>query len=124
MAVSKLVRKLSNERCLLDFEKRRKRIANEQRNSLERQIAIAKDLLFNDDGRNLNDETREKLQFLNNTSLTNICHHSNTDTKDYHNDKFNTISELNSTGLILSDFALLFKVRGRLGHQHAVELEL
>ena len=32
-------------------------------------MAMARDLLFNDGGRNLNDETREKLQFLNNTTL-------------------------------------------------------
>ena len=35
----------------------------------ERQIALVRDLLLNDGGRNLNDETREKLQFLNNTTL-------------------------------------------------------
>jgi len=35
----------------------------------ERQINMVRNFLFNDGGGNLNDETREKLQFLNNTTL-------------------------------------------------------
>ncbi|KOC65521.1 Rac GTPase-activating protein 1 [Habropoda laboriosa] len=103
-----LDRKLSHARRLLDEEKRRRRTAEEQRNSLERQIAMARDLLFNDGGRNLNDETREKLQFLNNTTLNG--RHSNIHIKDLHqNDKLNTIAELDSTGSILSDLSCFSK---------------
>lgn len=43
---------------------------------------MVRDLLFNDGGRNLNDETREKLQFLNNTTLNG--RHSNIHIKDVH----------------------------------------
>ncbi|XP_076640104.1 rac GTPase activating protein tumbleweed [Colletes latitarsis] len=103
-----LDRKLSHARRLLDEEKRKRRTVEEQRNSLERQIALARDLLFNDGGRNLNDETREKLQFLNNTTLNG--RHSNMHIKDIHqNDKLNTIAELDSTGSILSDLSCFSK---------------
>ncbi|XP_043258750.1 rac GTPase-activating protein 1 [Colletes gigas] len=103
-----LDRKLSHARRLLDEEKRKRRTVEEQRNSLERQIAMARDLLFNDGGRNLNDETREKLQFLNNTTLNG--RHSNMHIKDIHqNDKLNTIAELDSTGSILSDLSCFSK---------------
>lgn len=45
---------------------------------------MARNLLFNDGGKNLNDETREKLQFLNNTTLN---HQSNLLTQDIQMDK-------------------------------------
>ncbi|XP_015122718.1 rac GTPase-activating protein 1 [Diachasma alloeum] len=102
-----LDRKLSHARRLLDEEKRRRRLAEDQRNSLERQIALARDLLFNDGGRNLNDETREKLQFLNNTTLNG--RHSHVHLKDLQNDKLNTIAELDSTGSLLSDLSCFSK---------------
>ncbi|KAG7211007.1 hypothetical protein KM043_016375 [Ampulex compressa] len=103
-----LDRKLSHARRLLDEEKRRRRMVEEQRNTLERQITMARDLLFNDGGRNLNDETREKLQFLNNTTING--RHSNIHIKDMHsNDRLNTIAELDSTGSILSDLSCFSK---------------
>ncbi|KOX70636.1 Rac GTPase-activating protein 1 [Melipona quadrifasciata] len=103
-----LDRKLSHARRLLDEEKRKRRNVEEQRNSLERQITLARDLLFNDGGRNLNDETREKLQFLNNTTLNG--RHSKIHVKDVRqNDKLNTIAELDSTGSILSDLSCFSK---------------
>ncbi|XP_011300872.1 rac GTPase-activating protein 1-like [Fopius arisanus] len=102
-----LDRKLSHARRLLDEEKRRRRLAEDQRNSLERQIALARDLLFNDGGRNLNDETREKLQFLNNTTLNGRP--SNAHLKDLQNEKLNTIAELDSTGSLLSDLSCFSK---------------
>lgn len=49
-------------------------------------MTMARDLLFNDGGRNLNDETREKLQFLNNTTLNGRP--SNMHIKDLQNDKW------------------------------------
>lgn len=103
-----LDRKLSHARRLLDEEKRKRRAAEEQRNSLERQMAMARDFLFNDGGRNLNDETREKLQFLNNTTLNG--RHSTVNLKDhYQNDKLKTITELDSTGTLLSDLSCFSK---------------
>ncbi|XP_034178181.1 rac GTPase activating protein tumbleweed [Osmia lignaria lignaria] len=102
-----LDRKLSHARRLLDEEKRKRRTVEEQRNALERQIAMTRDLLFNDGGKNFNDETREKLQFLNNTTLNG--RHSNMHIKDLQNDKLNTIAELDSTGSILSDLSCFSK---------------
>ncbi|XP_035734167.1 rac GTPase-activating protein 1-like [Vespa mandarinia] len=105
---TRLDRKLSHARRLLNEEKQMRRAAEEEKNSLERQIALVRDLLFNDGGRNLNDETREKLQFLNNTSIN--PRNSNVHIKDLHyNDKLNTIAELDSTGSILSDFSCFSK---------------
>ncbi|KAF7395155.1 hypothetical protein HZH68_009205 [Vespula germanica] len=105
---TRLDRKLSHARRLLNEEKQMRRAAEEEKNSLERQIALVRDLLFNDGGRNLNDETREKLQFLNNTSIN--ARNSNVHIKDlHHNDKLNTIAELDSTGSILSDFSCFSK---------------
>ncbi|XP_001605567.1 rac GTPase-activating protein 1 [Nasonia vitripennis] len=98
---AKLEHKVSHARRLLDEERRRRRTAEEQRNASERQITLVRDLLLNDGGRNLNDETREKLQFLNNTTLNG--RHSNSHFKDHLHDKLNTITELDSTGSLLSD---------------------
>ncbi|XP_011497551.1 PREDICTED: rac GTPase-activating protein 1 [Ceratosolen solmsi marchali] len=102
-----LDRKLSHARRLLDEEKRRRRLAEEQRNSCERQITLVRDLLLNDGGRNLNDETREKLQFLNNTTLNG--RHNSIHSKDPLQDKLNTITELDSTGSLLSDLSCFSK---------------
>ena len=56
-------------------------------------MTLARDLLFNDGGRNLNDETREKLQFLNNTTLNGRYNNSNL--KDqYQHDKYVLIFNL------------------------------
>ena len=79
---SVLDKMLSHARRLLDEEKMKRRTAEDQRNSLERQIVLARDLLFNDGGRNLNDETREKLQFLNNSTLNG--RYSNTHGRDHY----------------------------------------
>lgn len=54
---------------------------------------MARNLLFNDGGRNLNDETREKLQFLNNTTLNR---QSNIPMQDIHIDKWVLIKTINS----------------------------
>ncbi|XP_014475260.1 PREDICTED: rac GTPase-activating protein 1-like [Dinoponera quadriceps] len=106
-----LERKLDHARRNLEEEKYKRRVAEEQKNSLERQITMAKDLLFNDGGRNINDETREKLQFLNNTTLNR---QSNIHVQDMHIDKLNTIAELDSTGSILSDLNCLSKTEDDL----------
>lgn len=46
---------------------------------------MVRNFLFNDGGRNLNDETREKLQFLNNTTLNRD---SNIQYQDLNIDKY------------------------------------
>ncbi|CAL1674624.1 unnamed protein product [Lasius platythorax] len=102
--IAGLDRKLRHARRNLEEENRRRRLAEEQKDLLEQQIATARNFLFTDGGRNLNDETREKLQFLNNTSLNQ---QSNMHIQDIHIDKLNTIAELDSTGSLLSDFNCL-----------------
>nr|XP_012222650.1 PREDICTED: LOW QUALITY PROTEIN: rac GTPase-activating protein 1-like [Linepithema humile] len=101
-----LDRKLRHARRNLEEESRKRRTVEERKNFLERQIATAGKFLFTDGRCNLNDETREKLQFLNNTTLN---HQSNTYTQDAYMDKLNTITELDSTGSILSDLNCLSK---------------
>lgn len=98
---------LSHARRLLDEEKMKRRHAEDERNSLERQIKLARDLLFNDGGRNINDETREKLQFLNSASMNGF--HGNAYGKDYYTDRLNPIAELDSTASILSDLSCYSK---------------
>ncbi|XP_014211402.1 rac GTPase-activating protein 1-like isoform X2 [Copidosoma floridanum] len=102
-----LDRKLNHARRLLDEEKKKRRHAEDQRHVLERQITLVKDLLLTDGGRNLNDETREKLQFLNNTTLNG--RHSSSHMRDHLHDKLNTITEMDSTGSILSDLSCFSK---------------
>lgn len=104
--IAGLDRKLRHARRNLEEENRKRRIIEEQKDSLEKQIATARNFLFTDGGKNLNDETREKLQFLNNTSLNQ---QSNIHIQDTHIDKLNTIAELDSTGSILSDLNCLSK---------------
>ncbi|XP_058807772.1 rac GTPase-activating protein 1 [Phymastichus coffea] len=103
---SNLDRKLSHAKRLLEEEKKRRRTAEEQRDICERQIALVRDLFNNDGGRNLNDETREKLQFLNNTTLNG---RNSTHLRDHLQDKLNTITELDSTGSLLSDVSCFSK---------------
>ncbi|XP_076383998.1 rac GTPase-activating protein 1 [Megalopta genalis] len=100
--------KLGHARRLLDEEKRKRRTVEKQRNSLERQIIMVRYLLFNDGGKNLNDETREKLQFLNNITLNG--RQNNIHIKDLQqNNKLITMAELDSTGSILSDLSCFSK---------------
>ncbi|XP_051153061.1 rac GTPase-activating protein 1-like [Leptopilina boulardi] len=104
---STLDKMLSHARRLLDEEKMKRRHAEDERNSLERQIKLARDLLFNDGGRSINDETREKLQFLNSTSINGF--QNNAYGRDYCTERLNTITELDSTASILSDLSCYSK---------------
>ncbi|EZA51336.1 hypothetical protein DMN91_002072 [Ooceraea biroi] len=104
--IAGLDKKLCHARRKLEEENHKRRVAEEQRDVLERQVAMVRNLLLNDGGRNLNDETREKLQFLNNTTLNR---QSNVQYQDINIDKLNTIAELDSTGSILSDLNCLSK---------------
>lgn len=99
--------KLRNARKILDQEKKLRRRAEEERDALEQQMSLARDLLFSDKGYNrLPDDTREKLAFLNNTSVR-----SNLDRNGLGvTGRLNTINEinsneLNSTGSLLSELS-------------------
>ncbi|XP_025988190.1 rac GTPase-activating protein 1 [Solenopsis invicta] len=100
--ITSLDRKLRHARRNLEEENRKRRAIEEQKDFLEKQIASAREFLFNDRGKSVNDETREKLQFLNNTSQNR-----QSNLHDVPIDKLNTIAELNSTGSLLSDLNCL-----------------
>ncbi|KAL0109399.1 hypothetical protein PUN28_014460 [Cardiocondyla obscurior] len=109
-------RKLRHARRNLEEENRKRRAAEEQRDYLEKQIITARDFLFNDRGKNVNDETKEKLQFLNNTSFRPSNTH-----QDVPFQKLNTIEELNSTGSLLSDLNCLSRSEDDIETSHILQ---
>lgn len=101
--------KLNHARKLLDQERKMRRRAEEERNSFEKQMALARDLLFSDHKTRLPDETREKLAFLNNTTIRSSLDGGHGGMGGY-GSRLNTISEvnsneMNSTGSLLSDLS-------------------
>ncbi|XP_013780451.2 rac GTPase-activating protein 1-like [Limulus polyphemus] len=62
--------KLKHAKSLIDTEMKKRMKAEADRSSLERQIALIRDVLLTDQNV-MNDQTREKLAFLNNTSQAN-----------------------------------------------------
>lgn len=58
-------------------------------------MTLARDLLFNDNRSKLNNDTLEKLAFLNNTSASRSTH---VGIDPIIHGRLNTITELNSTG--------------------------
>uniref|UniRef100_A0A1B6HUN1 Rho-GAP domain-containing protein n=1 Tax=Homalodisca liturata TaxID=320908 RepID=A0A1B6HUN1_9HEMI len=89
--------KLTTARKLLDQEKLKKQRAEEERNKIELQLQMVRDLLFADNRNLIHDETKEKLKFLNSTVRSRISN-------DY-NDRLSAIQELDSTGSMLSDLS-------------------
>ncbi|CAG4955867.1 unnamed protein product [Colias eurytheme] len=91
--LSKWEAKFAHVRKLLDEEKRERNIVLKKYNELSKLLDMARDLLFNDNRAKLNDETLQKLAFLNGTAQQD------------HNAKINGIPELNSTGTLLSEMS-------------------
>ncbi|CAH2048377.1 unnamed protein product, partial [Iphiclides podalirius] len=81
--------KFAHVRKMLDGEKREKNIYLKKYNEQSKLLDMARDLLFNDNRAKLNDETLQKLAFLNGTAQQD------------HNAKLTGVPELNSTGEIL-----------------------
>ncbi|XP_050675782.1 rac GTPase-activating protein 1 [Leptidea sinapis] len=92
-ALGKWEAKFANVRKLLDGEKRERKILLKKYNDLSKQMEMARDLLFNDNRSKLNDETLQKLAFLNGTAHQD------------HNAKLNGVPELNTTGSLLSEMS-------------------
>ncbi|KAG8228005.1 hypothetical protein J437_LFUL007978, partial [Ladona fulva] len=91
--------KLQIARRLLDQEKKKCRRFEMENHCLEKQIAMIRDLLMPQQNK-LNDETKEKLAFLNSTlrgGKSSMGHHDE--------DRLKTITELDTTGSILSDLS-------------------
>lgn len=102
--------KLNHARKMLDQEKKMTRRVKEECDSLEKQMALARDLLFNDQYKyRLPDETREKLAFLNNTTVRSSLDGGHGGMGNF-GSRLNTINEvnsneMNSTGSLLSDIS-------------------
>ncbi|XP_045773281.1 rac GTPase-activating protein 1-like [Maniola jurtina] len=89
--LSKWENKFAHVRKLLDGEKRERNIVLKKYNDLSKLLDMARDLLFNDNRAKLNNETLQKLAFLNGTAQ--------------HDAKINGAPELNSTGTLLSEMS-------------------
>ncbi|XP_041978774.1 rac GTPase-activating protein 1 [Aricia agestis] len=85
--------KFAHVRKLLDGEKRERNVVMKKYNELSKLLDMARDLLFNDNRAKLNDETLQKLAFLNGTAQQD------------HNAKLCGVPELNSTGTLLSEMS-------------------
>ncbi|XP_047030299.1 rac GTPase-activating protein 1-like isoform X1 [Helicoverpa zea] len=85
--------KFAHVRKLLDGEKRERNIVLKKYSELSKLLDMARDLLFNDNRAKLNDETLQKLAFLNGTAQQD------------HNAKLHCVPELNSTGTLLSEMS-------------------
>ncbi|KPI98652.1 Rac GTPase-activating protein 1 [Papilio xuthus] len=85
--------KFAHVRKMLDGEKREKNIYLKKYNEQSKLLDMARDLLFNDNRAKLNDETLQKLAFLNGTAQQD------------HNAKLTGVPELNSTGTLLSEMS-------------------
>ncbi|XP_061383759.1 rac GTPase-activating protein 1 [Danaus plexippus] len=85
--------KFAHVRKLLDGEKRERNVVMKKYNELSKLLDMARDLLFNDNRAKLNNETLQKLAFLNGTAQQD------------HNAKLNGVPELNSTGTLLSEMS-------------------
>ncbi|KAG6449021.1 hypothetical protein O3G_MSEX005828 [Manduca sexta] len=91
--ITKSETKFAHVRKLLDSEKRERNIIMKKYNELSKLLDMARDLLFNDNRAKLNDETLQKLAFLNGTAQQD------------HNAKLTGVPELNSTGTLLSEMS-------------------
>ncbi|XP_026327515.1 rac GTPase-activating protein 1-like [Hyposmocoma kahamanoa] len=91
-ALGKWESKFAHVRKLLDSEKRERNVVLKKYSELSKLLDMARDLLFNDNRAKLNDETLQKLAFLNGTAQE-------------HNAKLANVPELNSTGTLLSEMS-------------------
>ncbi|XP_067211183.1 rac GTPase-activating protein 1-like [Linepithema humile] len=106
--VVNLKKRLCHARKDLEEEKRKRRIMENHKNSLEYQIHIVREVLFHDKRINLCDEIKEKLKFLNRSTAE--VRRNNLYVQSKKNDKhLSTIAETDSTGSILSDLNCLSK---------------
>ncbi|CAH0715793.1 unnamed protein product, partial [Brenthis ino] len=85
--------KFAHVRKLLDSEKRERNIVMKKYKELSKLLDMARDLLFNDNRAKLNNETLQKLAFLNGTAQQD------------HNAKLSGVPEMNSTGTLLSEMS-------------------
>ncbi|XP_071575869.1 rac GTPase-activating protein 1-like isoform X2 [Temnothorax nylanderi] len=103
-----LRQKLCHARRNLEEEKRKRRVIEHHKNILESQINMAREVLFHDEEANLNEDIKEKLQFLNKPEIE--FKYNNLKVQDKRGDRHLTrIVETDSTGSILSDLNCLSK---------------
>ncbi|XP_024887969.1 rac GTPase-activating protein 1-like isoform X2 [Temnothorax curvispinosus] len=103
-----LRQKLCYARRNLEEEKRKRRVIEHHKNILETQRNMAREVLFHDEEANLNEDIKEKLQFLNKPEID--VKYNNLNVQDKRGDRHLTrIVETDSTGSILSDLNCLSK---------------
>nr|CAD7460285.1 unnamed protein product [Timema tahoe] len=103
--VSALESRLRVARRYLDDEKKRRRLIESERESLEKQLELVRDVVLQGKAKFLNEETKEKLAFLNNTSVRSRRSNGADGNSRYETggQRLNTISEgMDSTDLSYS----------------------
>ncbi|CAG2066425.1 unnamed protein product, partial [Timema podura] len=106
--VSALESRLRVARRYLDDEKKRRRLIESERESLEKQLELVRDVVLQGKAKFLNEETKEKLAFLNNTSVRSRRSNGADGNSRYETggQRLDTISEgMDSTVSILSDLS-------------------
>nr|CAD7402201.1 unnamed protein product [Timema cristinae] len=106
--VSALESRLRVARRYLDDEKKRRRLIESERESLEKQLELVRDVVLHGNAKFLNEETKEKLAFLNNTSVRSRRSNGADGNSRYETggQRLDTISEgMDSTVSILSDLS-------------------
>ncbi|EDW60745.1 rac GTPase-activating protein 1 [Drosophila virilis] len=92
--------KLYHARRIIDTEIKARRLAEHERDAMENKIMAVADLLRHE--RNLNNETRDKLAFLN--TLPSASTRKRKSLNTLHEDK--SYGDINSTGSLLSDLSI------------------
>ncbi|XP_069683890.1 rac GTPase-activating protein 1 [Periplaneta americana] len=102
--VSSLEGKLYHARRIIDKERKKHQEAETYVASLEKKLNLVRELVFVEGGGKINDETKEKLGFLNTTG-NSFAAHDDARGND-RGSRLNTISEaLDSTGSLLTDLS-------------------
>ncbi|XP_049777491.1 rac GTPase-activating protein 1 [Schistocerca cancellata] len=95
---------LSMARRIVDMEKKKRRQAEEERDSLEKQIGLVREVVFIEN--RINDETKERLAFLNNTASRSRVSIGRQDGNILEAQRLSAIKEdCDTTGSLLSDLS-------------------
>ncbi|KAL6436231.1 hypothetical protein ACFW04_004661 [Cataglyphis niger] len=118
-----LNQKLCHARRNLEDEKRKCRVIEHYKSLLESQINATRKVLFHDKEVNLDEEIKEKLEFLTKPMFEfKMC--NNLHIQDKQSDgQLTTIAEMDSTGSILSDLNCLSKSEDDLDTDVIIEIQ-
>ncbi|XP_070161918.1 rac GTPase-activating protein 1-like [Polyergus mexicanus] len=118
-----LNQKLCYARKNLEDEKRKRRVVEHYKSLLESQINATRKILFHDGEANLDEEVKEKLQFLTKPMFEfKMC--NNLHIQDKQSDgQLTAIAEMDSTGSILSDLNCLSKSEDDLDTDVIIQIQ-